>query len=538
MAQLTQFSNKKILVIDDIPEARQQLQMTLSTIGFESMHIVSTVMGAMERIEANHYQVILCDYNLGDTTDGQQFLEYIRMNDKISRSTIFIMVTAENSYEKVIAAVECLPDDYVLKPFTAGHFIARLQHLLDRQKMLNNIDLAYDQKNWHLVNQECDKLLALKNKYYIELLRIKASALARADLFEQAIAVYETVLAFRSLPWAVLGMARVKARLGKTEESKELAQNLVDEYPGFLAGYDFASELSLQENDADKSLEYLTRAMDANKGNITRTRNVATLSMAKGDFETAEKLIRSSVIKHKHSPIRNAEDYALLSRSLSEQGKLNEALLSLVEAKKQFKDSNSELVIAASSSLAYSKAGQADKALEELNKVLVDDYHTLPPNVVISLAEACYASGKEDMANSMLKHVLQNNPDNTRLQGKIKMAQVMAGKSIEESSQLIQDSAKEVVVINNEGVRKAQEGKYQEAMDLILDAVKLLPKNIGLISNAALIVAVSATKIAVDDETMALCIEYRNLLKKMNPSHPKLEKIDALLSKVKDKVAA
>ncbi len=538
MAQLTQFSNKKILVIDDIPEARQQLQMTLSTIGFESMHIVSTVMGAMERIEANHYQVILCDYNLGDTTDGQQFLEYVRMNDKISRSTIFIMVTAENSYEKVIAAVECLPDDYVLKPFTAGHFIARLQHLLDRQKMLNTIDLAYDQKNWNLVNQECDKLLALKNKYYIELLRIKASALARADLFEDAIVVYETVLAFRSLPWAVLGMARVKARLGKTEESKELAQNLVDEYPSFLAGYDFASELSLQENDADKSLEYLMRAMDANKGNITRTRNVATLAMAKGDFETAENLIRSSVIKHKHSPIRNVEDYALLSRSLSEQGKLNEALLSLVEAKKQFKDSNSELVIAASSSLAYSKASQADKALEELNKVLADDYHNLPPNVVISLAEACYASGKEDMANSMLKHVLQNNPDNTRLQGKIKMAQVMAGKTIEESSQMIQDSAKEVVVINNEGVRKAQEGKYQEAMDLILDAVKLLPKNIGLISNAALIVAVSATKIAVDDETMALCIEYRNQLKKMNPSHPKLEKIDALLSKVKDKVAA
>jgi hypothetical protein len=118
------------------------------------------------------------------------------------------------------------------------------------------------------------------------------------------------------------------------------------------------------------------------------------------------------------------------------------------------------------------------------------------------------------------------------------MAQVMAGKSLEESSQMIQDSAKEVVVINNEGVRKAQEGKYQEAMDLILGAVKLLPKNIGLISNAALIVAVSATKIAVDDETMALCIEYRNQLKKMSPSHPKLEKIDALLSKVKDKVAA
>jgi DNA-binding response OmpR family regulator len=287
MATVSQFSNKKILVIDDVSEVRQQLQMTLVSIGFESLHVVSSIKEAMDRIALNHYEVILCDYNLGDTTDGQQFLEFVRLNDKISRNTIFIMVTAENSYERVIAAVECIPDDYILKPFTAAHFIGRLEHLLERQRVLKTIDQAYDKKNWTVVIQESDKLLAEKNKHYIELLKVKAIALQKADLYEQAAEVYEEVLALRELPWATLGLARVKARLGKLAESKAMADALVKEYPQFLPGYEFASELSLQENNAEAALSFLNQAMLINKENLPRTRTVATMEMAKGDFETA-----------------------------------------------------------------------------------------------------------------------------------------------------------------------------------------------------------------------------------------------------------
>jgi tetratricopeptide (TPR) repeat protein len=176
----------------------------------------------------------------------------------------------------------------------------------------------------------------------------------------------------------------------------------------------------------------------------------------------------------------------------------------------------------------------SDKAQQVLNDALNVDRHTLPSNVAVSLAEACYATGKEDVAEDLLKHVLQNNPDDIKLQSKVKMAQVLAGKSMEESNNLIQNSAKEIIKINNDGVRKAQEGQYQDAMDLILGAAKRLPLNVSVISNAALIIAVSASKTSVDQATMALCIEYRNRLEELSPSHPKLEKIDAMLSKLKE----
>jgi DNA-binding response OmpR family regulator len=61
----------------------------------------------------------LCDYNLGgDEKDGQQTLEEMRSRNHIPLETVFILVTGETSYEKVVSAAEYAPDDYVIKPFT------------------------------------------------------------------------------------------------------------------------------------------------------------------------------------------------------------------------------------------------------------------------------------------------------------------------------------------------------------------------------------------------------------------------------------
>jgi hypothetical protein len=45
----------------------------------------------------------MCDYNLGsDRKDGQQTLEEMRSCNHIPLETVFIMVTAETNYEKVV----------------------------------------------------------------------------------------------------------------------------------------------------------------------------------------------------------------------------------------------------------------------------------------------------------------------------------------------------------------------------------------------------------------------------------------------------
>ena len=161
-----EFSEKWVLVIDDMEGMRSQLRMALSSSGFAKLHVVGSIKDALERMAGNRYDVILCDYALGDSTDGQQFLEYLRTGDLISRNTIFVMITAEQAYEKVMAASECAPDDYLLKPFTAAQFNARLEKLMEKQLYFSPIDKATDAKNWAAAIAECDKKLSCRDKYF------------------------------------------------------------------------------------------------------------------------------------------------------------------------------------------------------------------------------------------------------------------------------------------------------------------------------------------------------------------------------------
>lgn len=90
------------------------------------------------------FDIILCDYYLGAVTNGQQFLEHLRNRRMIARSTLFIMITAEKNHDSVITAAECMPDDYLLKPFTADLFASRVEKLLEKKRRLARIDAMQD----------------------------------------------------------------------------------------------------------------------------------------------------------------------------------------------------------------------------------------------------------------------------------------------------------------------------------------------------------------------------------------------------------
>lgn len=532
MAIVSNVSDKKALIIDDMPDMRSQLQMSLSSLGFEKLHVVSNIKDAMERIETTRYDVILCDYNLGNNTNGQQFLEYLRNNNKLTRNCIFIIITAENSYESVVSAAECMPDDYLLKPFTAGQFLTRFERLLERQEEFLEIDQAYDNNNGHKLIAECNKILALKNKHYIDVSKIKGAALMRIDHIEEAAQLYSEILQLRDLPWAQLGLARAEAKLGNMEASVEMSKKLMKTHPQFVANFDFASEILMQDNKPEEALRVLKEAANYSPGNMNRTRHLSALALANGEFALAESVMTDTIKKHKYSPVREAADYALLSRALIEQGKTTEALSALKEGGTQFKDPESAVVLAASSSIAHFKAGHLQEAEAALNQALAMDTRLLSPSAAASLAEACFASGRDDVANGFLKQILQNNPDDLRLQGRVKMVHSMAGKNAEESAALIQESAKEIIKINNDGVRKAQAGEYQEAIALIVDAAERLPNNLHIVSNAALILAVSIAN-SGNKQELIQCLNYRQKIVDKDPANSKLAQIDAMLKKAK-----
>src|SRR5512135_95875 len=93
------YSDKQILIVDDMPDMRSSLRSQLASLMMEQVAVVGSVRDALEQLKKRKFDIILCDYYLGGNTDGQQFLEFLRSSNIISRATLFIMVTAETGYE-------------------------------------------------------------------------------------------------------------------------------------------------------------------------------------------------------------------------------------------------------------------------------------------------------------------------------------------------------------------------------------------------------------------------------------------------------
>lgn len=531
MAIISKLSDKRVLVIDDQAGMRAQLQMSLASAGFEKLHVLPTIKDALTRIQTNHYHIILCDYALGEGTNGQQFLEYLRSRNLISHGTIFIMITAERSYEKVVTAAECVPDDYLLKPFTAEQLNQRLQRLVERQERFAAVNQARDAKDWERAIAECEKIIAFKDKYLIEAYRLKGEALLELKRAAEAEAHYRLVLALRPLPWAKLGLARALALGGQAELAADLARETIEDHDHFMGAYDFLGNVLAETGNKDAALEVLQSAREKSPGTLHRVRNVAELAVETGKHEMAEQLMTEALAKHKFSPVREAQDYAILSRALGEQGKQQQALDVLKNAKSTFKDELSSAVLATSESLVHRKAGNPELAEAALSRALEANRGDLPPSVVAAMADACFAMGKEDHARDLLKQMVQNNPDDVATHEKARAVMVEAGKEAEADT-MIASSVKEVIQINNEGVRRAEAGQLAEAIKLLSAAADRLPNNLLIVGNASLALALDLARNGFNPAKMNECTRYRQMVAAKAPSHPKLAQIDATLRKV------
>ena len=132
-------ASKSYLVIDDFADMRSMLRSMLVAYGVTNIEMAGNGKDAIKMLAKKTYDVVLCDYNLGEGKDGQQLLEEGKDKGLIPYSTAFLMITAENTMEMVMGAVEYLPDDYLSKPFNKDMLRSRLEKVIVRKDDLHGI---------------------------------------------------------------------------------------------------------------------------------------------------------------------------------------------------------------------------------------------------------------------------------------------------------------------------------------------------------------------------------------------------------------
>lgn len=117
-----------ILVVDDYLTMRRIVRSTLSQLGFSNIQEAKDGVEALEKINANKFDLIISDWNMPNMM-GIDLLKAVRSNEKL-KSVPFIMVTAEAEKENIIEAAKAGVSNYVLKPFTADSLSEKIEAVL------------------------------------------------------------------------------------------------------------------------------------------------------------------------------------------------------------------------------------------------------------------------------------------------------------------------------------------------------------------------------------------------------------------------
>lgn len=517
-----------ILIVDDFPEMRSMMRSMLVPFGANKLTEVRNGDEAVDAMTKQTMHIVLCDYSLGDGKDGQQVLEEAKERSLLPYSSIFILVTAENTANMVMGAVEYQPDDYLIKPFTKAVLQSRLAKLQERKQGLHDIARVLDEKKYHAAITLCDKQIAAGSKSAPDLIKLKGELLQRIGDFDDAKKLYGKALEARDFSWARFGLGQTYFHLKLYEQARTTFEDLIGINNKYVLAYDWLAKVHKALGDDISTQEVLTNAIKISPKAILRQKALAEVALANSDLATAEKSFKHVVREGKNSVHRSPSEFGGLAKVYLKKAAPGEAekIIAAMAGEFQKSGGTAQLQSAVIQSLVYKETGkteESEKALEQVMSLYAQNPAHLPTATALELAEACLALGKSQHGNELLKHVIRNNHEDDRMFDKVKT--ICAASGQDGLSEMLETTRQEVVTTNNKGVELIKEGKLEESIDLFVHAARAMPENITINLNAALSLIALMQKNGVTNKTALQAESFLARVMRVAPTHERYQKV-------------
>ncbi|MFP5390312.1 MAG: tetratricopeptide repeat protein [Gammaproteobacteria bacterium] len=529
--QHVDWASKNYLVVDDFIGVRQLLRESLRNLGARNIDQASSGGEAMALLGRIRYDVVLCDYNLGEGKNGQQVLEEARIRNLLLPSSVWLMVSAEKSVESVMGAAEHQPDAYLIKPITEGVLLTRLNRVWHKKQVFREIDQAYAEKDFLRAARMCDVQIGVNKIHEIELLRMKAQLMLKAGEPEKAREAYERVLKEREYQWARAGLAKIRMANGEHEQARQIFQGVIAENRYYIDAYDQLAAAFQHMGQLDEACTILERAAKLSPNSVLRQRALGQVCLKLGNVGMAEKAFRKCIAIGEYSVMKTPDAYLGLARVCGLKNETKEALALLLTAQREFSTDQIQLRAKITEGMVYHESGdyrRARRAGDELEELLRMQSERPDTATCMEMATLLFAVGVKEAPVELLCYVIKNNHDNTLLLDDVQKIFDKARMG-EEGHALIRASKKEASDLMNQGVLLWKTGKLAEAVQWMRDARAAVPNNLRILFNAAQILISHMQQLGFDE---ALAREAHEVLLHVDRVQPGQQRFAQLMEQL------
>lgn len=524
-----ELTRKRVLLVDRHQNARNSLRLMLSALGITSVHGASNSADVIRQVKSNHFDIILSDYILDDGRDGQQLLEELRQQRLISLATVFIVITSERSYHNVVSVAELAPDDYLIKPFTPDELLGRLVKAIYKKLYFGRVFEHLDNGAYVDALAACEVLVGQGGGFLYDALRFKGEILNALGRHHEAQQVYQKVLENRMVPWGRMGLAIALRGQQQLAEAEIMGQALIEEFPEFMAAYDFVAEVREEMGKLDEAQATLVQAAAISPNNTSRQRVVGDVAARNNDLETAERAYGKVLERHRGSSLRTIDDYTNLSRVMLDRGHTTAARLIARELRRDWRgNKQGELAALVTESLCAKNEGEDAKAQQALESALAlhdvlekeNGAQNASGKLYVDLAHACLATGNDGRGQEILRRIAAENHENRNMIAQIQG--VFAKTGNENAGQdLLAQVGREIVELNNRGVLAARNGDVEGSVRMLMEAAERVP-NLQFLVNASKAIFTLLERRGWDNELAESGLRYLNQAQAKDPRNSKV----------------
>lgn len=485
---LWSLQGQSILIIDELPQVRTMLRELLTRCGADTIESLSDAERALEWMAAERPDIILCGYDLGEGKDGQQVLEQAREQDLIPYSTIFILISAENTLRRVMGAVEHEPDTYLAKPFTREVLQDRLRRLQKKKAHFREVGLAVERRAYSRACRLCDEAIIRVPRYRLDFLRFKADALARLGDYAAAAAVCREVLNETVMPWAQLGLAQALFYQDQLDEAHALLRTAIQGREHFVAAFDLLARVQQKMGQSDAAEATLAQAVALSPKSPRRQRALAEAALGNENLEVAEQAYRQAIREGRHSQFSGPEDFAGLARVHLCAGDTDRAGQTMARMQREYAQADPATrlqmaVVEADVEQARGNTKAQAAAVARAEQLLTDHAQVLSAEQRMMLAEHCMSCGHTEVASDLIRQVVRGHHEDEAMLARARELFDRADMG-EEGARLIDGERAEVIRLNNQAVALSRQGDLKAAVSMLLQAAQAMPDNIVINLNA------------------------------------------------------